>query len=80
MLVLSFTKYISVTARATRQCLKEEERVKSEKRGDVGLRYQQWENGKAGEQVCCPTLWPSSLADLLACQTWVREPTEEEHK
>jgi hypothetical protein len=36
---LSYTKYISVTARATRQALKEEERVKADKRGDIGLRY-----------------------------------------
>jgi hypothetical protein len=37
--ISSRPQYINITARATRQALKEEERVKSDKRGDVGLRY-----------------------------------------
>lgn len=36
----SFTKYLSVTARATRQALKEEARVKAETRSSNGMRYQ----------------------------------------
>ncbi|KAI5124367.1 hypothetical protein M0805_008971 [Coniferiporia weirii] len=47
----SFNKYSQITARAVRQSLKESERVKAEKRGLTALRYQDWENGKGGEQV-----------------------------
>lgn len=47
----SFNKYTSICARATRQCLKEEERVKATKRGGLSLRYQEWKDGKAGEHV-----------------------------
>jgi hypothetical protein len=46
-----YNKYTQVAARAVRNSLKEGERVKAEKRGLTSLRYQQWENGKAGEQV-----------------------------
>ncbi|GAA95626.1 hypothetical protein E5Q_02281 [Mixia osmundae IAM 14324] len=48
---LSFNKWISITARATRQALKEDARVKAERRGDISLRYQEWKAGKAGEQT-----------------------------
>ena len=48
----SFNKYTQIAARALRNSLKEEERVKAEKRGLTALRYQRWENGKGGEQVC----------------------------
>ncbi|GAA5981927.1 hypothetical protein JCM5350_006567 [Sporobolomyces pararoseus] len=41
-----FNKYIQVAARATRQALKEEERLAAEKRGVVTLKYQQWSQGK----------------------------------
>jgi len=47
----SFNKYSQITARAVRQSLKETERVAAEKRGLTALRYQNWENGKGGEQV-----------------------------
>jgi len=47
----SFNKYSQITARAVRQSLKETERVAAEKRGVTALRYQNWENGKGGEQV-----------------------------
>lgn len=47
----SYNKYTSICARATRQALKEEERVKAEKRGYMALRYQEWKEGKAGDQV-----------------------------
>lgn len=46
-----YNKYTSICARATRQALKEEERVKAEKRGYMALRYQEWKDGKAGDQV-----------------------------
>ncbi|KAG0655028.1 hypothetical protein C6P46_001274 [Rhodotorula mucilaginosa] len=45
---LSFNKYISVAARATRQALKEEQRLAAERRAAVTLKVQHWENGKAG--------------------------------
>ena len=47
-----FNKYSQITARAVRQSLKETERVKAEKRGLTILRYQNWQDGKGGEQVC----------------------------
>lgn len=47
----SFNKYTQICARATRQALKEEERLKSTKRGELSLRYQEWKQGVAGEQV-----------------------------
>ncbi|KLO14198.1 hypothetical protein SCHPADRAFT_873022 [Schizopora paradoxa] len=47
----SFNKYSQITARAVRQSLKETERAAAEKRGLTALRYQNWENGKGGEQV-----------------------------
>ncbi|KAH8117274.1 mitochondrial ATP synthase epsilon chain-domain-containing protein [Phellopilus nigrolimitatus] len=47
----TFNKYSQITARAVRQSLKESERVKAEKHGVTALRYQNWENGKGGEQV-----------------------------
>ena len=46
-----YNKYASVCARATRQALKEEERVKADRRGEMALRYQQGKDGKAGDQV-----------------------------
>ncbi|KAH8915785.1 hypothetical protein BT69DRAFT_1356300 [Atractiella rhizophila] len=48
---LSFFKRSSVAARALRQVLKEEKRLEAERRGDMGLRYQIWKDGKAGEQT-----------------------------
>ena len=50
-----FNKYISVAARATRQALKEEQRLAAERRAAVTLKVQHWENGKAGPSVR-PTL------------------------
>jgi F-type H+-transporting ATPase subunit epsilon len=46
-----FNKYISVAARATRQALKEEQRLAAERRAAVTLKVQHWENGKAGPSV-----------------------------
>ena len=47
-----FNKYSQITSQALRNSLKESERVKAEKRGLTALRYQRWEDGKGGEQVC----------------------------
>jgi len=47
----SFNKYTQIAARALRQSLKETERVAAEKRGNTSVKYQQWENGKGGEQI-----------------------------
>jgi F-type H+-transporting ATPase subunit epsilon len=48
----SYNKYAQITARALRSSLKEEHRLAAEKRGLTQLRYQQWENGQGGRQVC----------------------------
>lgn len=50
-LLYSYNKYAQITARAVRMSLKEEKRLAAEKRGVTTLRYQQWENGKGGQQV-----------------------------
>ena len=46
-----FNKYIQIAARATRNALKEEERLKAEKRGAVTLKWQTWKDGKGSAQV-----------------------------
>lgn len=58
-IVCRFNKYLAVAARATRQALKEEQRVAAERRGVISLRWQQWKDGKGGEQVrsFSPLLW-----------------------
>jgi len=57
----SFNKYVSVAARATRQALKEEQRVAAERRAAVTLKVQKWENGKAGTAVRPPFPLEQSL-------------------
>ncbi|GAA5879286.1 hypothetical protein JCM16303_003149 [Sporobolomyces ruberrimus] len=54
---IRFNKYIQVAARATRQALKEEQRVAAEKRGVVTLKYQKWADGKpnTAEWIVPPT-------------------------
>jgi F-type H+-transporting ATPase subunit epsilon len=47
----SYNKYTQIASRAVRTGLKESERVGAEKRANIGVKYQQWENGKGGEQV-----------------------------
>lgn len=46
-----YNKYASITAKALRAALKEEERVIAEKRGLTSTRFQKWENGVGGQQV-----------------------------
>lgn len=53
--VTRFNKYSQIAARALRNSLKEEPRLEAEKRGISELRYQKWDAGKAGEQVCTST-------------------------
>ncbi|KIO24497.1 hypothetical protein M407DRAFT_26106 [Tulasnella calospora MUT 4182] len=47
----TFNKYSQIAARAVRQSLVEAERLKAEKRGDTGLKYQKWENGQGGNHI-----------------------------
>lgn len=46
-----YNKFTSIAARATRQALKEEERVAAERRGVLSLNYQEWKDGKSGDRV-----------------------------
>lgn len=41
-----------MASRAIRQALTETDRVAAERRAQIGVRYQIWENGKAGDSVC----------------------------
>lgn len=47
----SYNKYTQIASRAVRTGLKESERVGAEKRANIGIKYQQWNAGKGGEQV-----------------------------
>lgn len=51
LITCRYNRYTSICARATRQALKEEERVKAERRGAQALRFQEWKDGKAGDMV-----------------------------
>ncbi|KAJ7452108.1 mitochondrial ATP synthase epsilon chain-domain-containing protein [Mycena galericulata] len=51
--VFTYNKYTQITARAVRNSLQETHRLAAEKRGLTALRYQTWENGEGGVQVCC---------------------------
>lgn len=46
-----YNKFIQIAARATRAGLKEEERLKADKRNAVTLKWQSWKEGKGGPQV-----------------------------
>lgn len=76
---------MSVAARATRQALKEEQRVAAERRAAVTLKVQHWENGKAGPSVRWPGLSLLShsvgVTDPLAPreQEWIVKPDAEQH-
>ena len=48
----SFNAYAQISSRALRQSLKETARLNAEKRGLTDLRFQKWENGNGGPQVC----------------------------
>ncbi|KAK0551674.1 hypothetical protein OC846_002895 [Tilletia horrida] len=47
----TFNRYASITARATRNVLKEEERVKASRRDEMALRFQEWKEGKATDSA-----------------------------
>lgn len=71
----SFNKYTQIASRAVRQGLKESERVAAEKRAQVGLKVQTWENGVGGEQVsfwCSFWVWKGAgLEDMdIASSGW----------
>lgn len=46
-----YSRYTSIAAKATRNSLKEAERVAAERRTQQTLRYQLWKNGEAGDHV-----------------------------
>ncbi|ORY27741.1 mitochondrial ATP synthase epsilon chain-domain-containing protein [Naematelia encephala] len=48
---MSWNKYTQIASRALRQALTETDRVAAEKRAQIGVRYQIWENGQAGENT-----------------------------
>ncbi|KAA8913300.1 mitochondrial ATP synthase epsilon chain-domain-containing protein [Sphaerosporella brunnea] len=50
----TYNKYLQIAARAIRKSLKEEARLKAEKRGPLELKYVKWENGKQGEPQNLP--------------------------
>jgi hypothetical protein len=39
----SYNRYLSVASRVVRRSLKEEQRLKAEKRGELELRFAKWE-------------------------------------
>ncbi|KAL9935244.1 hypothetical protein V8E36_005592 [Tilletia maclaganii] len=45
----TFNRYASISARATRNALKEEERTKASRRDAMALRFQEWKDGKASD-------------------------------
>ncbi|EDR06564.1 uncharacterized protein LACBIDRAFT_300113 [Laccaria bicolor S238N-H82] len=49
--LFTYNKFASITARAVRSSLKEEERLLAEKRGLTSVRYQKWANGVGGVQT-----------------------------
>lgn len=61
----SYNKYTQIASRAVRTGLKESERVGAEKRANIGVKYQQWENGKGGEQVSGALLGFSFIGDRV---------------
>ena len=54
----SFNAYAQISSRALRQSLKETARLNAEKRGITDLRFQKWENGNGGPQVCPISVHP----------------------
>ncbi|KAF8245834.1 hypothetical protein K440DRAFT_554768 [Wilcoxina mikolae CBS 423.85] len=45
----TYNKYLTIAARVIRKSLKEEARLKAERRGPLELKFSKWENGKQGE-------------------------------
>jgi hypothetical protein len=63
----SFNAYAQISSRALRQSLKENARLNAEKRGVTDLRYQKWENGNGGPQVCPPSVSHTRLPPNREC-------------
>ncbi|TGZ84801.1 hypothetical protein EX30DRAFT_367941 [Ascodesmis nigricans] len=53
---LSYNKYLAVAARVVRRSLKDEPRLKAERRGQFELKFAKWENGKQQESKPLSTL------------------------
>lgn len=62
---------MNIGARATRAALKDDARAKAERlSGSVsGLRYQQWKDGKGGEQVRTLSPW-IFVGDFMRSRSW----------
>jgi len=46
---ITYNRYLAVASRVVRRSLKEEQRVKAERRGEMELKFAKWENGKQKE-------------------------------
>ncbi|KAI5787128.1 mitochondrial ATP synthase epsilon chain-domain-containing protein [Geopyxis carbonaria] len=42
----TYNKYLSIAARVVRRSLKDDVRLKAERRGEIDLKYSAWQNGK----------------------------------
>jgi F-type H+-transporting ATPase subunit epsilon len=49
--VFTFNRYSAIAARAVRRALKDDKRLKAEKRNESNVRVSSWKNGVQGEQV-----------------------------
>ncbi|WOO82802.1 uncharacterized protein LOC62_04G006288 [Vanrija pseudolonga] len=47
----NWNKYTQIASRAVRTALSESERVAAEKRATIGVKYQVWDKGVAGEST-----------------------------
>ncbi|KAJ6110561.1 ATPase F1 complex epsilon subunit mitochondrial [Penicillium sp. IBT 16267x] len=45
---LTYNRYLAIAARTVRRSLKDEPRLAAERRGQMDLRFSQWEGGKQG--------------------------------
>ncbi len=52
LIALSYNRYLAVAARVVRRSLKEEPRLRAEKRGDMELRFAKWQV----RHHCCGSL------------------------
>ncbi|EMF15449.1 uncharacterized protein SEPMUDRAFT_147336 [Sphaerulina musiva SO2202] len=48
---ITYNRYLAVASRVVRRSLKEDQRLKAERRGEMDLRFAKWENGKQQEVV-----------------------------
>lgn len=45
----TYNRYLAVAARTVRRCLKDEHRIKADRREQLDLKFSRWSNGKQGE-------------------------------